>query len=47
MPVRTTQTRLKSFELEKLVRTESVKVILEGVLEGGDFSFRGMIFGSY
>ncbi len=37
MPVRTTQTRLKSFELEKLVRTESVKVILEGVLEGGNF----------
>jgi hypothetical protein len=35
--VRTTQTRLKSFELEELVRSESVKVILEGVLEDGDF----------
>jgi hypothetical protein len=35
--VRTTQTRLKSFELEYLVRSESVKVIMEGVLEGGDF----------
>jgi Capsule polysaccharide biosynthesis protein len=35
--VRTTQTRLKSFELEKLTGSESVKVILEGLLEGGDF----------
>jgi len=37
--VRTTQTRLKSFELEELVPewSEAVKVIKEGVLEGGDF----------
>ena len=35
--VRTTQTRLKSFELEELVRSESVKVIKDGVLDGGDF----------
>ena len=32
--VRTTQTRLKSFELEELVSSEAVKVILEGMLEG-------------
>ncbi len=35
--VRTTQTRLKSFELEELAKSESVKVIKEGVLESGDF----------
>jgi len=35
--VRTTQTRLKSFELEELTGSESVKVITDGVLEGGDF----------
>jgi hypothetical protein len=35
--VRTTQTRLKSFRLEELVGSESMKVITEGVLEGGDF----------
>ena len=35
--VRTTQTRLKTFELEQLVASEAVKVILEGVLEDGDF----------
>ena len=37
--VRTTQTRLKSFELEALlpVRSEAMKVITKGVLEGGDF----------
>ncbi|MBC7876711.1 MAG: hypothetical protein H7Y59_06015 [Anaerolineales bacterium] len=35
--VRTTQTRLKSFELDELVRSESVQVIKDGVLEGGDF----------
>ncbi|MDO9302280.1 MAG: hypothetical protein Q7T89_12895 [Anaerolineales bacterium] len=38
--VRTTQTRLKSFGLEELVRAESVKVIVDGVLEGGDFLLR-------
>jgi hypothetical protein len=35
--VRTTQTRLRSFGLDELVRSEAVKVILDGVLEGGDF----------
>jgi len=35
--VRTTQTRLKSFTLEQLMRSESVKVIKDGVLDGGDF----------
>jgi hypothetical protein len=37
--VRTTQTRLKSFELEMLSpeRSPALKAILEGVLEGGDF----------
>ena len=35
--VRTTQTRLKSFSLEKLKGSEAVKVFLKGLLEGGDF----------
>jgi len=35
--VRTTQTKLKSFELDKLVESESVKVILDGVLGNEDF----------
>jgi hypothetical protein len=35
--VRTTQTRLKSFGLDTLLAAEAVKVILEGLLEGGDF----------
>ncbi|HCR70965.1 MAG TPA: hypothetical protein DIW23_05945 [Anaerolineae bacterium] len=35
--VRTTQTKLKSFELDELVEAESVKVILDGVLEGKEF----------
>jgi len=35
--VRTTQTRLKAFGLEELVRSEAMKVITEGVLDGGDF----------
>ncbi len=35
--VRTTQTRLKSFSLKELMGSRTVKVILEGVLEGGDF----------
>jgi hypothetical protein len=35
--VRTTQTRLKSFRLDELLKADAVKVILEGVLEGGDF----------
>ncbi len=35
--VRTTQTRLKSFELKELANAEAMNVIVEGVLEGGDF----------
>ena len=35
--VRTTQTKLKSFELDELLGSDAVKVILDGVLEGGDF----------
>lgn len=35
--VRTTQTRLKSFELDQLLESDAVKAILEGVLEGGNF----------
>jgi hypothetical protein len=35
--VRTTQTRLKSFEMKELIQSESIKVIREGLLEGGDF----------
>ncbi len=35
--VRMTQTRLKPFEMEELSRSESLKVILSGVLKGGDF----------
>jgi capsular polysaccharide biosynthesis protein len=35
--VRTTQTRLKSFGLEELLKSEAVKVITDGVLKDGDF----------
>jgi capsule polysaccharide modification protein KpsS len=35
--VRTTQTRLKSFGANELLESESVKVVLEGLLEGGNF----------
>ena len=35
--VRTTQTRLKTFSLDKLLQSDAVKVILEGVLDRGDF----------
>jgi hypothetical protein len=35
--VRTTQTRLKSFRSDELVESESVKVILDGILEENDF----------
>ncbi len=38
--VRTTQTRLKSFGLEELMGSEAVKVVLEGVLDSGDFLLR-------
>lgn len=36
----TTQTRLKSFTLEELVRADVIKVIKDGVLEGRDFLLR-------
>jgi hypothetical protein len=39
--VRTTQTRLKSFALDELVGSGSIKVITAGVLEGGDFLLEG------
>jgi len=35
--VRTTQTRLKSFELDALLRSEAIHVILDGLLDGWDF----------
>ncbi|MDP1547292.1 MAG: hypothetical protein Q8L87_14870, partial [Anaerolineales bacterium] len=35
--VRATQTRLKSFKLDELLDSESVKVVLDGVLNDGDF----------
>ena len=35
--VRTTQTRLKTFPLSKLLQSDAVKAILEGILKGGDF----------
>ncbi len=38
--VRTTQTRLKTFALEKLLESDAVKVILNGLLAGGDFLLR-------
>jgi hypothetical protein len=39
--VRTTQTRIKSFRLEELMKSDAVKVILKGVLEGQDFLLGG------
>jgi hypothetical protein len=35
--VRTTQTRLKSFRLEELLESDTVKAITEGILDDGDF----------
>jgi hypothetical protein len=35
--IRTTQTRLKTFDLDKLIKSDSVNVILDGVLHGKDF----------
>jgi hypothetical protein len=35
--VRTTQTRLKSFGMDELLESDAIKVILEGILEDGDF----------
>lgn len=34
--VRVTQTKLKSFELDELLNSASIKTILHGVLDGGD-----------
>ena len=39
--VRTTQTRLKTFSLDKLLESDAIKVITKGVLEGGDFLLEG------
>jgi hypothetical protein len=35
--VRTTQAKLKLFELDDLLKSESIKAILDGVLNDGDF----------
>jgi len=35
--VRTTQTKLKTFELKELLESEAVKTILDGLLNDGDF----------
>jgi len=35
--VRTTQTRLKTFQLDQLLESDAVKVILDGILNNGDF----------
>ena len=35
--VRTTQTRLKLFGLDALLESDAIRVILEGILDGGDF----------
>ena len=35
--VRTTQTRLKTFSLDRLMQSDAIKVILDGVLNNGDF----------
>ena len=39
--VRTTQTKLKSFGLDELLEADAIKVILDGVLEDGDFVLKG------
>jgi hypothetical protein len=38
--VRTTQAKLKPFGLDALVESDAVQVILDGVLEGGEFLLR-------
>jgi hypothetical protein len=35
--VRTTQTRLKSFRLQALPESQAMRVILDGLLQDGDF----------
>jgi len=35
--IRTTQTRLRSFELQELLESDAVKAILDGILKKGDF----------
>ena len=46
MPVRvspavsTTRTRLKTFGLDELLESDAIKMILEGVLDDGDFLLR-------
>lgn len=41
--VRTTQTKLKTFTLDELLKSESVKAILDGVLNDGDFLLKETI----
>ncbi|MDD2920944.1 MAG: hypothetical protein PHQ36_01545 [Anaerolineales bacterium] len=38
--VRTTQTKLKSFEFNRLLNSDAINAILDGLLEGGDFLLR-------
>jgi hypothetical protein len=35
--VRTTQTKLKTFKLDQLLESDAIKVILDGLLNNGDF----------
>lgn len=35
--VRTTQTKLKTFRLDELLKSEAIAAILDGLLAGGDF----------
>jgi len=39
--VRTTQTRLKPFSLDELLDSESIKVVMDGLLNDGDFLLDG------
>jgi hypothetical protein len=41
--VRTTQTRLKTFRLNALLESDAIKVILDGVLDDGDFLLKEML----
>jgi hypothetical protein len=39
--IRTTQTKLKSFRLEELIKSESVIVIKDGLIDNGSYLLRG------
>jgi len=45
--VRTTQTKLKSFGLDKLLEADAIKVILDGVLKKKDFFVEGKLTTKY